>query len=183
MAHSSPSDNSVDLPVIGDLKEIREETKYQIGNLDPLPVIQPDCKNYMSMLPKFQMGTMWVQAKLIKTGFNTRKTTRRGVRRMKASLKSTGYQPQFMVVLYPGTRTEDEEDNYALTPADQKAGIQFLCPDGMHRVRCVNELTEEKAAGDEDIECGDSVYAIMLRPDTPRKFLIQLSLSKSTNTH
>ena len=68
--------------------------------------------------------------------------------------------------------------NFSLTEEDFKNGIRFLCADGMHRVRCVQELTEEKKRGNSDIKCGDSVFAVVLRPDVPKKYIIGLSISK-----
>ena len=131
------------------------------------------------------MCSAWITASLIKTGFNTRKTTKKGVRRMTKSLKTTGFMHNNAVVVYPGIchGSTSEGDEMELLPdfsaADAKNGKRFLCADGMHRVRCVTELTELKKGGAPDIMCGDSVYAVILRPDTPKKYLIKLSLGKS----
>ena len=89
---------------------------------------------------------------------------------MAKSLRKQGYMQSSAVVIYPRVAGEGEED--------EKKQKQFMCADGMHRVRCVTELAERKAAGEANIQCGDMVYAIILRPDTPSRYLIQLSLSK-----
>ena len=129
----------------------------------------------------------WVHASLIKTGFNTRKTTAKGVRRMKKALRRNGFMPNNSVVIYPDplqyTVEEDEhqvDDRCVITPSDRKEGKMFMCADGMHRVRSVVELTKEKSLsqGTSNIACGPFVFAIILRPDTPRKLLLQFSLSK-----
>ena len=104
---------------------------------------------------------------------------------MRKSLKTRGYMQNYAVVIYPCDPTNERDNDhdanqaiFSLSQDDVKGGLKFLCADGMHRVRCVTELSEEKKAGDTSILCDDMVYAIILRPDTPRKFLIQLSLSK-----
>jgi hypothetical protein len=170
-------------PLLSTLKEITPETQFDV---DPLPDIPdfPDEKVLNStILRTYALGYAWITAKMIKTGFNTRKTTKKGVRRMTKSLKTQGYLMSNAVVVYPGEVVEDDDEDELtlqqyLTETDVENGIQFLCADGMHRVRCVRELAELKAQGASDIRCGDKVYAVILRPDTPKQYLIQLSLSK-----
>jgi len=168
--------------LLATLQNITEDTNWCVGDLPELKEI-PDQGTMMNsdILRCYTMSSAWIQAKMIKTGFNTRKTTKKGVRRMRVSLKTRGYMHTSAVIVYPGAATatpQPTSDHFALSQSDLDAGIQFMCADGMHRVRCVTELTEEKASGVPNILCGDSVYATILRPDTPRKYLIQLSLSK-----
>ena len=171
------------------LTTVRADTKWVLGQLQPKIQYGENQKLLNStVLKDFFVGTAWVQASLIKTGQNTRKTTKKGVRKMRKSLKTRGYMQNYAVVIYPGHQLQANDDSvhvndgnqqiFTLSQVDVKAGLKFLCADGMHRVRCVVELASEKAAGAEDIKCDDMVYAIILRPDTPRQYLIQLSLGK-----
>jgi hypothetical protein len=159
---------------------IRHSTNFIVG--DDLPRIEYNPANNVlnsRILADYTLCNAWVQASMIKTGFNTRKTTRKGVRRMWDSMKTNGYMQSNAVVLFPATPEDNKQDEvFALTEEDVKKGVKFLCADVMHRTRCVCELSELKAAGDNTINCGDEVFACILRPDTPRKYLIQLSLSK-----
>ena len=135
------------------------------------------------ILSDYTLGYAWIEANLIKTGFNTRKTTKKGVRRMRVSLSKEGFMPSNAVVVIPADITRFGSDMFMMDQKDLEEGVKFQCVDGMHRTRCVQELAAEKAEGlpgSESIFCGDEVYAIILRPDTPRNYLIQLSLSKST---
>jgi hypothetical protein len=173
--------------LLSDLSEIREEIDWVLDDKfaeeRSLPDPYQDESKILNstILRDYTISTAWVQAKLIKTGFNTRKTTQKGVRRMRESLNKSGFMQSSAVVIYPGSDDDDQDESenpFRLTPEDTKKGIRFLCADGMHRCRAVAEMAEKKANGDQSIKCGDMVYAIILRPDTPRKYLIKLSLSK-----
>lgn len=157
--------------------------KFDMPDLDPLPAHPPKLA-HAKLLEKYVMTQCWVHVKMIKTGFNTRKTTAKGVRRMRASLLEHGYDRSHAIVLYPGDQRDaggddDESSLFHLTAAEYKSGKRFLCPDGMHRVRCVSELVDEGVAGQDGQSCGDMVYALMLRPDTPQSALVEISLSKN----
>ena len=118
-----------------------------------------------TILRDFELHRAWIKADLIRTGFNSRKTTRKGVQRLKSTIRSQGFLASNAVVVYPSSSADD---------------YTFQCADGMHRIRCVVELSEEKkASGDSSgINCGDEVYAIILRPDIPRHLILQLSVCK-----
>ena len=196
------ANSSAAIQSISSLGTVRTETTWKVPKLGPRVVYQNDGpvknKNKRALLNStihkdYALTTAWVEARLIKTGFNTRKTTKKGVRRMRQSLRTRGYMQSNAVVIYPGTLAStidvknlpdavndvpEATEGLILTKADYRKGIRFMCADGMHRVRCVTELAEEKKDGAQDILCDDMVYAIILRPDTPRHLLIQMSLSK-----
>jgi len=169
---------------LSNLKRIRVDTDWEVDDLEPIePYADSGVIPNSQILKDYTMTSAWVESTLIKTGFNTRKTTRKGVRRMRNSIKTSGFVPTNAVVIVPVEVIGEEKDKlFQFSQEDLQSGLKFQCADGMHRVRCVTELTEEKkagAAGSEDIKCSDEVFAIILRPDIPRKYLIQLSLSKS----
>ena len=139
---------------------IDEKTSWELDDLDSLPTYPEGQKVLNSTILKdFTIATAWVTASLIKTGFNTRKTTKKGVRRMTKSLRQRGYMQSNAVVIYPGTNEASQvaEDHFTLSNSDIEKGIRFLCADGMHRVRCVTELAEAKKNGEQGIVCGDMV--------------------------
>ena len=65
--------------MLSSLTVIREDTKWQLDILDPVPPYPANQTVLNSAILKDYTVTMaWVQAKLIQTGFNTRKTTAKG---------------------------------------------------------------------------------------------------------
>ena len=183
---SNDAHRDVQPPLLGQVQEILSNTEWR------MPTLQPSIEDLQvkfagkppkmaEILKEFTLTTAWVEAKLIKTGANSRTTSSKGVRRMKKSITEKGYMPNHMVVIYPGNL--DAKGQYPdckaisrITEEDKKKGIQFLCADGMHRVRCVTELEQEHIAKGTDFN--NKVNAIILRPDIPPEYLLSLSISK-----
>ena len=149
-----------------------------------------DMKDYGDTTPTlaqiiedYELCTAWVDARLNKTGFNIRKTTSQGVRRMTKSLRESGYLGNSCVTIYPADLPLDNQKVGTkaikrLTEEDKKKGYRFLCADGMHRTRTVQELTALKLAGDDEAagKCGSMVKAVIVRPDIPPDLLLRLSV-------
>ena len=183
---SNDAHRNVQPPLLGLLDEILGDTKWTLPTLHPsiddLKVKFAGKPPKMAeILKEFTLTTAWVEAKLIKTGSNSRTTSSKGVRRMKKSITEKGYMPNHMVVIYPADLDNKEQypgckEISRLTAEDKKHGIQFFCADGMHRVRCVTELEEEHRG--QATPFNNKVNAIILRPDIPPEYLLSLSISK-----
>ena len=183
---SNDAHRDVRPPLLGHVQEILSNTEWRMPALHPsiddLQVKFAGKPPKMAeILKDFTLTTAWVEAKLIKTGANSRTTSSKGVSRMKKSIIEKGYMPNHSVVIYPGNL--DAKGQYPecktisrLTEDDKKKGIQFLCADGMHRVRCVTELEQEYI--EKGTPFNNKVNAIILRPDIPPEYLLSLSISK-----
>ena len=84
------------------MQQITPQDQWNLEQLPPLPELSDDLTKG-ELLRKVTVATCWIRADMIKTGFNTRKTTRKGVRRMRESLMTRGYVQSTAVVVYPGT--------------------------------------------------------------------------------
>ena len=167
------------------LTNIDKDTKWTTDVLGPIPTYEEGKKVLNSTILKdFTLTCSWIDASLIKTGFNTRKTTKKGVRRMSKSLRSSGYMQSNAVVIYPGATAEvdDESDVFHLTESDVKSGIKFMCADGMHRVRSVYELSELKRKGAKDIVCGNKVRSHVFACHFISTLTIALSMYRCTQS-
>ncbi len=64
-----------------------------------------------------------------------------------------------------------------MTSSDEENGYLFYGVDGMHRCSSVAEIGEERKAGvDIDSKCGDEIFAVILRHDTPAWCLLRISV-------
>ena len=121
-----------------ELTEHTVDRKISPGDTINLATLQPlkqyDKKEKISnsqILMDHTVCSSWVHASLIKTGFNTRKTTAKGVRRMKKTLRINGFMPNNAVVIYPdpiqysGDDDEHEDLNSrcVITETDRKSVI------------------------------------------------------------
>ncbi len=70
-----------------------------------------------------------------------------------------------------------------MTEVDTQNGHYFHGADGMHRCSAVVEIDEQRKAGAiKGDRCGDEVFAILLRPDTPTWVLLKISVGQSYPT-
>ncbi len=62
-----------------------------------------DCKSVSNaaLFRRWSFGMCWVKASLVRTGMNSRKTTAKGVRKLKISLMEEGYIVSSACVLVP----------------------------------------------------------------------------------
>ena len=171
------------IPTLVELESIELDSEWKHPTYSPMPEYVDTQPTLAQILEDWELCTAWVDARLIKTGFNIRKTTEQGVRRMTKSLRESGYLGNSCVTIYPGDLPLEDQsvgtkEIKRLTEEDKKQGFQFCCADGMHRTRTVQELTALKLAGDTKAagKCGSMVKAVILRPDIPPALLLRLSV-------
>ena len=156
---------------IGEVKHFRRPMVFDAppDNPDTIPAYAYDTKELnkqpqSTLLRDFQIGAMWIEADLLVTGQNSCKTTVKGVRYHKRKLRSQGY---------------NMASSSIVLPVRNKHGKQFWLADGMHRAEAVSQLSEERRQDpNSDSKCGDEVYCMVLRGDTPWNVLMKISVGE-----